>query len=267
MSTRSSVGESGAGARGRVRVVIVGAGGRMGARLCALAHGDARHEFVAALDREGSAALGRACAPEPGSAAAPLVQKAAENAVFSGVDAVIDFSSAAGLAASIAIARGSRCALLVGTTGLPEDARAALKEASKDIPVLLAANTSLGVAALGRLVRDAAAMLGAGYECSIVEAHHNQKKDAPSGTALRLAERAIEGGAELRPDQVVSIRGGDVIGEHTVRFAGSGEYIELVHRATSRDLFARGALTAAAWLKGRGPGWYTMEDVLGLGAR
>jgi 4-hydroxy-tetrahydrodipicolinate reductase len=250
-----------------VRIAVMGAGGRMGARLCALALADERYEIAAALDREGSAALGRACAPDAGRGAGPAVQKAAENAAFSGLDALIDFSSAAGAHASATLARTARCALLVGTTGLPEDARAALKEAARHIPVLLAPNTSLGVAALGRLVREAAAMLGHAYECSIVEAHHSQKKDAPSGTALRLAERAIEGGSALRPDQVVSVRGGDVIGEHTVRFAGPGEYIELTHRATSRDLFARGALTAAAWLKGRAPGWYTMEDVLGFSDR
>jgi 4-hydroxy-tetrahydrodipicolinate reductase len=267
MSNREGERESASGARGRVRLVVVGAAGRVGARVCALAHADERYEIVAALEGAGSPALGRASAPGSARGAAPLVQPTRENAAFPGVNAVIDFSSAAGAAASVSISRASRCALLIGTTGLPDAVRAALKGASADIPVLLASNTSLGVAALGRLVRDAAVMLGPAYECSIVEAHHNQKKDAPSGTALTLAERAIEGGSALRPDQVVSIRGGDVIGEHTVRFAGSGEYIELVHRATSRDLFARGALTAAAWLKGRPPGWYTMGDVLGVGTR
>lgn len=267
MSTRESAESSSAGAHGRVRIVVVGAAGRMGARICALANDDDRFEIGAALEREGSPAIGRTITPHAGGRPGPVVQKTPENPAFSGVHAVIDFSSAAGLHSSIAIARASRSALLVGTTGLPDDARAALKSASRDLAVLLAANTSLGVAALGRLVRDAAAMLGPGYECSIVEAHHNQKKDAPSGTALRLAERAIEGGSPLRPDQVVSVRGGDVIGEHTVRFAGAGEYIELTHRATSRDLFARGALVAAAWLKGRPAGWYTVEDVLGLGSR
>jgi 4-hydroxy-tetrahydrodipicolinate reductase len=267
MSNRESERGSAPGAHGRVRILVVGAAGRMGARVCALAHADERYELAAALEAGASPALGRPCAPPSARGAAPLVQPTPENPGFLHADAVIDVSSASGAAASIAVAKAARGALLVGTTGLPADARAALERAAAEIPVLLAPNTSLGVAALGRLVRDAAAMLGPGYECSIVEAHHNQKKDAPSGTALRLAERAIEGGAALRPDQVVSIRGGDVIGEHTVRFAGSGEYIELVHRATSRDLFARGALVAAAWLKGRPAGWYTMEDVLGLGAR
>jgi 4-hydroxy-tetrahydrodipicolinate reductase len=257
---------TGAGATtGRVRIVITGAGGRMGSRLAAIAQGGERFEIVAALEGASSPALGRAAAPDSARGAAPTVATARENQAFPGIDAVVDFSSPAGALVALSIAAASGAALLVGTTGLPPDAIATLRAASARMAVLLAPNTSLGVAALARLVRQAAAMLGPGYDCSIVEAHHNQKKDAPSGTALRLAEAAIDVGAPLRPDQVVSIRGGDVIGEHTVRFAGAGEYIELVHRATSRDLFARGALTAAAWLKGRPPGWYTMEDVLAMG--
>jgi 4-hydroxy-tetrahydrodipicolinate reductase len=124
----------------------------------------------------------------------------------------------------------------------------------------------MGVAVLAAAVRTVAGLLGSEYECSIVEAHHSKKKDAPSGTALRLAKAAREGGSALRDDQILAVRGGDVIGEHTVRFAGSGEYIEMTHRATSRDLFAMGALRAARWIAGRSPGWYTMEDVLGVGA-
>ncbi|MBC8106802.1 MAG: 4-hydroxy-tetrahydrodipicolinate reductase, partial [Anaerolineae bacterium] len=106
--------------------------------------------------------------------------------------------------------------------------------------------------------------LGAGYDISIVEAHHNKKKDAPSGTALRLAKAIEQSGTHVKSDQIVAMRGGDVVGEHTIRFAGEGEYVELTHRATSRDVFAHGALRAAVWLAHREPGWYTMEDVLGI---
>lgn len=163
-----------------------------------------------------------------------------------------------------ALARGARCALLVGTTGLSERTIAELRETAAVCPVLLAPNTSLGVAVAAKIISELACALGPGFECSIVEAHHNRKKDAPSGTAIRLAGAVRSAGHELRDDQVVSIRGGDVIGEHTVRFAGPGEYIELTHRATTRDLFALGAIRAAKWLSQRGPGWYAIEDTLGI---
>jgi 4-hydroxy-tetrahydrodipicolinate reductase len=179
---------------------------------------------------------------------------------------VIDFSSDAGTHQALEAAQRSGAALLVGTTALQPATRDLLRAESSRRAVLLAPNTSLGVAALADLVRRAAAALS-DFDCSIVEAHHNQKKDAPSGTALRLAQAARDAGARLPDEQVVAIRGGDVVGEHTVRFAGQGEYIELTHRATSRDLFVRGALHAAAWLHGRQPGWWTMEDALGFAAR
>lgn len=252
------------GSSERVRVVVVGASGRVGARLCALAHEDAGFELVGAIDRQGAGSIGREAAD--GSRV-----RIAENSGEIGQIAahvLIDFSSDAGARESAALAARAGAALLIGTTALSEETLRALRETtSKIIPVLVSANTSLGVTALSRAVAEMASMLGAGYRCSIVEAHHGLKKDAPSGTALRLAAAARAGGADLPADQVLSIRGGDVIGEHTVRFAGAGEYIELTHRATSRDLFARGALGIAAWLKGRPAGWYTMEDVLGIDAR
>ena len=261
MSTRVSSGVSGA-----TRVIVIGASGRLGSRVCELAHADDAFALVGAVVRAGSAHAGRAAAAErPGRAS---VQNTDSTAVFgaSGADVVIDVATGAGTATAIETAQRVGCALLVCSTGLGERVVRALREESASRAVLTAANTSVGIAALSELTRRAAAMLS-GYDCSIVESHHNQKKDAPSGTALRLAEAARAGGARLEREQVVSIRGGDVVGEHTVRFAGRGEYIELTHRATSRDLFARGALVAAAWLRGRPAGWWTMEDVLGLSTR
>jgi 4-hydroxy-tetrahydrodipicolinate reductase len=246
-----------------VRIVVNGARGRMGARVCALALEDDGFALVGALDR----------APGAGAGAAPFVParaKPAENAGdlrANGADVVIDFSSDEGAREAMALATRIGAALLVGTTALGAETRHMLREGSKKIPVMVAPNTSLGVSALARSVREIASMLGARYRCSIVEAHHAAKKDAPSGTAIRLAEAARSGGADLPEDQVLSIRAGDVVGEHTVRFAGPGEYIELTHRATSRDLFARGALRIAVWLKGKGPGWWTVEDVLEIGPR
>lgn len=249
-----------------VRLIVVGATGRMGSRVCALAMGDAAFEVVGAVDsaaRAGGRAEGAPCAP-----GGPAVKSVETPGIFEGfsADVVIDFSSDLGARGALAIAQQVGAALLVGTTALSAATAGELRAASEGRAVLVAPNTSLGVAALAALVERAGAVL-AGYDCSIVESHHSAKKDAPSGTALRLAEAARRGGAALPESQVVSIRGGDVVGEHTVRFAGPGEYIELTHRATSRDVFARGALRAAAWLRGRGPGWWTMEDVLGLSAR
>jgi 4-hydroxy-tetrahydrodipicolinate reductase len=234
----------------------------MGARLCALAHADSTLALVGAVERRGAPTIGA-------SAATGAVAIADSSAFSAGFQAhvVIDFSSDAGAREAAELAMRTGAALLVGTTALAPDTVNALRAASAKIPVLVAANTSAGVAVAAALTRTAASILGPVYDCSIVEAHHNAKKDAPSGTALRLADAARDGGARLNDTNIVSIRGGDVIGEHTVRFAAAGEYLEITHRATSRDLFARGALQAAAWLARQKPGWWTMNDVLGLPAR
>lgn len=225
----------------RVRLAINGAGGRMGARLCALAQQSDHWDLIAAIDRGDRAP------------SAPL-------------DVVIDFSSPEGAASAMALALAAGAGLVVGTTGLGPQAIDRLRVASARIPVLVAPNTSLGVAVLRHLVREAARLLP-GFDLDIVESHHNRKKDAPSGTALALAAAASEGGAPVPAERIHALRGGDTIGEHSVHFAGPGETIRLEHSAVSRDLFALGALRAAAWLAGRPAGWYAMEDVIGLSAR
>ena len=259
-------------------IVIFGASGRMGARIGALALMDPSFDLRGCVVREGSARIGASIAPPEHAPPAPASAlgtrphadatrlETAKNIEKRAVSAhvVIDFSSDAGAAESIAIAERLNAALLVGTTALSPRSIDALKSASRSRAVLVAPNTSLGIAVLSVLLTRACTALGPDYHCSIVESHHAAKKDAPSGTALRLAHAAREAGHTLRDDQILAMRGGDVIGEHTIRFAGPGEYIELTHRATSRDLFARGALHAAAWLKGKPPGWHTMQDVLAL---
>jgi 4-hydroxy-tetrahydrodipicolinate reductase len=247
-----------------VSVIIHGAAGRMGSRLCALAASDPRFALVGAVDRAESPAIGApANAPAMPSETKGFTVRIAPSC-DARADVVIDFSSDSGAREALAMALKLRAALLVGATALSELTVSALRDAAKTIPVLLAPNTSLGVAVLARAAADVARALGPGFEISIVEAHHSKKKDAPSGTALRLARAITQTGAAIAPDQILAIRGGDVIGEHTIRFAGAGEYIELTHRATSRDVFVYGALRGAAWLARRTPGWYTMEDVLGL---
>ncbi len=238
----------------------------MGARLCALAGEDPNFVLVGAVERPRSSVIGTRIVS--GGHTSPLT--ITDSGVFSGdfrADVVIDFSSSDGANEALALSRKVRAALLVGTTALASMTVAALRRAAADQAVLVAPNTSKGVAVTAAMVEIAARLLGGSSDCSIVESHHRAKKDAPSGTALRLADAALAGGLQVDAAQVVSVRGGDVIGEHTVRFASQGEYLEITHRATSRDLFARGALDAAKWLVGRGPGWWTMNDVLGLAAR
>ncbi len=173
-------------------------------------------------------------------------------------DVAIDFSLPEGFDAILALCVERGTALVSGTTGLSEAQRAALQTASQRIPVLWAANFSLGVAILGELVERAAAALP-GWDCDIVEAHHTQKLDAPSGTALALGAAAGQGGAH---PHYASLRAGDIVGEHTVQFASLGERIELIHRASNRDIFARGALHAASKLADRPAGSYRLRDLL-----
>jgi len=229
-----------------IRLVIHGANGRMGARLRDLAPRDGRFTIAAAVDRDGPIEGGEALRA-------------------GAFDVVIDVSTDAGARDAIALARAARSAVLVATTGLSPDTLGRADDAAADIPVMIAANTSVGVAVLAHLARQAAKLLGESYDVSLVEHHHAAKKDAPSGTALRLAEAVQQAtGRSIDPRNILAARGGDIVGEHSLRFCGPGEYLELTHRATTRDLFVLGALRAAAHLSGRPPGRYTIEQAIGL---
>ena len=184
---------------------------------------------------------------------------AAELGGLPAFDVAVDFSLPQGFDGILGLCRERGAALVSGTTGLEPAQRDALEAAAARIPVLWASNFSLGVAVLAELVERAARALH-GWDCDIVEAHHVHKQDAPSGTALTLGQAAERGGASPR---YASLRAGDIIGEHTVQFTGLGERVELVHRATSREIFARGALHAALRLVGRAPGQYRLADLLG----
>ena len=189
----------------------------------------------------------------------------------------IDFSSPEGTRAFAPIAAEAKLPIVVGTTGLGDADRAALERAASAIPIFVASNMSVGVYVLGALVTQAATMLGDDFDVEIVEAHHKKKADAPSGTALTLLEavrRGLEGEHPVvhgrsgrpgaRPPREIAmhaVRGGDVVGDHSVHYLGEGERLELVHRATSRDVFARGALRAARFLAARAPGLYGMPDL------
>ena len=232
------------------RLLIHGASGRMGQALLRLAAEDSLLQVVAAVVRKPP--IQRVIDGIPHFAASELSGAPA-------FDVAIDFSLPEGFDPVLALCVERGVGLVSGTTGISEQQQAALSAAASRIPLVWATNFSLGVAVLADLVERAAAALP-GWDCDIVESHHVHKKDAPSGTALTLGESAQHGGAEPR---YASLRAGDIIGEHFVQFTGLGERVELVHRATNRDIFARGALHAAKQLRQRDPGQDRVRDLVG----
>ncbi len=230
-----------------INLVVFGSAGRMGARVCALAHDDERFELVGEIDE---------CKSE-NTLAKP------NNRPNDRIDAIIDFSSDAGARKATQYAIEHDAALLICTTALLPQTIDIIEVASRKVPAMIAPNTSFGVAVLIKLVTEAARLLGSDFQVNITEIHHVFKKDAPSGTALRIAESLRkQADIELAEDQIHSLRSGDVIGEHSVEFGGPGERIKIEHFATNRDLFARGALKLINWLTQQAPGLYTVEQAI-----
>jgi 4-hydroxy-tetrahydrodipicolinate reductase len=253
-----------------VKVAIAGAGGRMGRTLAQAVLADRELVLAGAFDVAGSPAIGERLGN------VQVVPDAA--GAIAAADVVIDFTRPQGTLAHLAHAR----AMVIGTTGFSPEQMARLAQAAKRMPIVMAANFAVGVNALYKLAETAAQILGEGYDVEIIEAHHRHKVDAPSGTALQLGEvlaKALnrklsevakhgrEGDTGERPRSQIgfhAIRGGDIVGEHTVMFAGLGERVEVTVRSQSRMTYALGALRAAKFLKGRAAGLYGMGDVLGL---
>ena len=265
-----------------MRIGITGCAGRMGRMLLQTVLATEAASLAGGMERPGHPALGEDLGTLAG--AQPVGIAAGEDAatLFAASDVVIDFSAPAAVLTNAPLAAAHRTALVVGTTGLGAEHKAALAAAAATVPVVVAANMSIGVNLLLGLTRRVAGILGPEWDIEIVEMHHRHKVDAPSGTALALGEAAAEGrGAVLDEAEVrvrdghtgprpagaigfATLRGGDVVGEHTVIFAGEGERLELTHKAASRSVFAAGAVRAALWCEGRAPGLYAMSDVLGL---
>ncbi len=264
------------------RIGVIGAAGKMGRAIVRAIVGLPGATLTAAVERTDSPDLGQDAGALAGIAAAGVSITA--GTIAAGVaDVWIDFSSPAGSVANAAAATTTGARIVIGTTGLSAGDKAAVAASAKKIGIVLAPNMSVGVNVLLKLVADAAVALGPGYDIEIVETHHRHKRDAPSGTALRLAEAAADatkrdlgqtaryerkGDLGPRPATEIGIqtlRGGDVIGDHTVFFFGDGERIELTHKASSRDTFAVGAVRAALWVAQKPPGLYDMRAVLGLG--
>lgn len=261
-----------------MRLVIIGACGRMGEAIARLSLERDDVELVGAVDaRSSGESLGQRLGNP--TLTLPITDQLAS--VLSGADVVVDFSAPSATEANLQACARAGVAVVVGTTGQGSGFAERIAPLTTQIPILIAANTSLGVTLLSELVRAAARALPTDFDIEIHEAHHRHKLDAPSGTALKLGHAAAEGrggaleslqsgpyrsGEQRSPGAIgfsVS-RGGDIVGEHTVRFAGPGESLTLGHYATDRVIFARGALEAAAWLMGRPPGRYEMRDVLGI---
>jgi 4-hydroxy-tetrahydrodipicolinate reductase len=264
-----------------IKVVVTGIAGRMGTQIARLVRATEVLALSGAVERPGPA-VGQdvGIVAGLGPLGVTVVDDLAK--ALPGAGAVIDFTSHEASARHAEACAGSGVPIVIGSTGFTPEAKARVAAAAKRIPVVLSPNMSVGVNVLFELVRQAAQVLGDGYDVEIVELHHKKKRDAPSGTAVRLGEVAAEALGrdpkdalafsrhgilgERPPWQigVQTLRGGDVVGEHTVFFCGEGERLELTHRATSRDQFARGAVRAVQWIAGKPPGLYDMADVLGL---
>jgi 4-hydroxy-tetrahydrodipicolinate reductase len=265
-----------------MRLVIMGAAGRMGRMLVKAVSETPGCALAAALEHPDSIALAQDAGLLAGCGRANIPITSDIETALEGAHGVIDFTTPAVSVRLAGLAAERGLVHVIGTTGLSEEEIGRIREAGARTRIVQSGNMSLGVNLLAALVRKVAASLGPDFDIEVLEMHHRAKVDAPSGTALLLGEAAAEGrGVALKDAKVATrdghtgarragdigfatLRGGSVIGEHSVIFAGSGERIELVHRAEDRDLFARGALKAALWAKDRPPGFYSMADVLGL---
>jgi len=264
------------------KIAVTGAAGRMGGRIITLATETEGLELAGAVEMAGHGRLGEDAGYVAGCGeiGVPIVDSLEQ--ALAGAELLIDFTFPQVTLANAAVCARLGKGMVVGSTGFTPEERAQLEQFAKQIPLVFAPNMSVGVNVCFKLLKDLARTLGDGFDVEIVELHHNKKKDSPSGTAVRMGEVVAEAlgrdynqvanyhregmcGERTREEiGMQTVRGGDIVGEHTVYFIGMGERIELTHRAMSRDMFARGAIRAAGWLGGKGAGMYDMQAVLGL---
>jgi 4-hydroxy-tetrahydrodipicolinate reductase len=265
-----------------VKAVVAGAAGRMGGRIVHSMQGSEEFKLWGAFEKQGHPAIGQDVGDVVGLGKLGIILKGSIGEVMEGADVLIDFTSPESTLANIRFVAGTAQAMVIGTTGITGEDEKELINLAQGIRCVKSPNMSVGINVLFKVIEHVSRTLGPNYDMEVVEAHHRLKKDAPSGTAMNLARiLADTTGRNLETDAVYgrrgfigvrsaeeigiqSIRGGDIIGEHTVLFAGPGERIEITHRAHSRDNFARGALLAASWVVGQPNGLYDMQDVLGL---
>jgi 4-hydroxy-tetrahydrodipicolinate reductase len=266
----------------KLKIAVTGAAGRMGRELIRVVHGSEACLLAGAIEQTGSLALGQDAGllAGLGKLGVVIIDDALE--LFSKIDAVLDFSAPAATLEFAALAANARIIHVMGTTGLSAADEAKVAAAARHATIIKAGNMSLGINLMSALVRKVAAALDADFDIEVLEMHHRHKVDAPSGTALMLGHAAAEGrkvrledvsvrsrdghtGERRRGDiGFAALRGGSVVGDHSVIFAADGERIELVHRAADRGIYARGAVKAALWGRGKGPGLFDMMNVLGI---
>lgn len=265
-----------------IRAVVSGAAGRMGSRIIALMKETEELSLVGALENKGHQAIGKDAGEVAGIGKTGIIISEDLESLINSCDVIIDFTLPSATLGRLKTALKNRKAMVIGTTGFKKEEIADIRSLVNEIPCLMAPNMSVGVNLLLKVIADIARVLKDDYDVEIIEAHHRMKKDAPSGTAIKMAQviadalgrnldevgtYARKGMIGERPKKEIglqTIRAGDIIGEHTILFGGLGERIEVTHRVSSRDTFARGALRAALWVVNQKPGLYDMQDVLGL---
>lgn len=265
-----------------IKVAITGVAGRMGRRILSLLREEQGIKIIGATERKDHSVMGRdAGVVAGGEQIGVLVSDRIEEAAFD-ADVIVDFTAPVATLAHAEYASKTGKAMVIGTTGFSEDEKKKLESLAKRFPCVMSPNMSIGVSVMFEVAKKLAQSLGDEFDVEIIEAHHRFKADSPSGTALKLGEIVAEAlGRDFKKvsrferygrigergkDEIgiQTIRGGDIVGEHTLIFCGIGERVELAHRALSRDNFARGAIRALKWVVGRPPGIYTMKDVLGI---
>ena len=265
-----------------IKIGVAGAVGKMGSRITALSKEYEGIQLVGAFERKGHPDIGKDIGILTGIGKQGILLSEGIEKIIDNVDLIIDFTSIESTKDNLKIASIKGKAMVIGTTGFSKEDLKEIGTLTKTVPCVLASNMSLGVNLLLKVLQDIAMVLGDDYDIEIVESHHRLKKDAPSGTALKMAQviadavnrnleevavyarKGIIGQRTKKEIGIQTVRAGDIVGEHTVLFGGLGERIEITHKASSRDTFARGALKAASWLAGKPYGLYDMQDVLGL---
>ena len=265
-----------------VKMAVAGAAGRMGSRITALSREYKGLQLAGAFERKGHKDIGKDIGIITGIGETGVKLVDSFESIMKNADVIVSFTTVEASLAHLKAAASKGKAMVIGTTGFTKDDLREVSKLTRKIPCVMASNMSMGVNLLLKILQDIAKALGEGYDIEIIEAHHRMKKDAPSGTALKMAQviadalkrnldevavyarKGIIGERTAKEIGIQSIRAGDIVGEHTVIFGGLGERIEITHKVSSRDTFARGALRAALWVANKPAGLYDMQDVLGL---
>ena len=265
-----------------IKIAVAGAAGRMGSRISALSKEYGELQLAGAFEKKGHKDIGKDIGTVVGIGETGVILVDSLEPIIDNIDLIVSFTTVEATKEHLRLASSKGKAVVIGTTGFSKDDLKEVSELTRNIPCVMASNMSMGVNLLLKVLQDITRVLGDAYDVEIIEAHHRMKKDAPSGTALKMAQviagalnrnleevgvyarKGIIGERTAKEIGIQTIRAGDIVGEHTAIFGGLGERIEVIHKVSSRDTFARGALKAAIWIYGKPSGLYDMQDVLGL---